>query len=151
MTRPGARSAIVQVIVQDLVVLKRYFVQRDASGLVLGLEEERVAPKTARLEILANRVLRPRPCVCPPPPGLACRQHAAMQSKAGFASSANRGPPHQVLAEPTERLLELYHDAATPEHDPRSLVDRACIFGALQRRPEKAAVDLVRDMRKRKA
>ena len=71
----------MQVIVQDLVVLKRYFVQRDASGLVRGLEEERVAPKTARLEILANRVLRPRPCVGPPPPALAC-SHSLPRCKA---------------------------------------------------------------------
>jgi hypothetical protein len=37
-----------EVFVEDLMSLKRYFVQRDDDGNVAGLDEERVAAKTSR-------------------------------------------------------------------------------------------------------
>jgi hypothetical protein len=99
-----------QTVVEDLMALKRYFVQRDEAGTVHGLDEERVAGKTARLEMLANN----------------------------------------LLSLSTERLVELYYDRTTPEHSDRALIDRQTIVGALVHRPEKAALDLVKDVRKRK-
>ena len=99
-----------QLVVEDLMVLRRYFVQRDDEGNVNGLEEERVAAKTGRLEMLANN----------------------------------------LLAESTERLIELYYDRTTPEHSDKALIDRQTIIGALSNRRDKAATDLIRDLRKKK-
>jgi hypothetical protein len=99
------------LIVEDLVALKRYFVQRDEDGVVNGLDEEKVAAKTGRLEMLANT----------------------------------------LLSETTERLIELYYDRSTPEYSDKALIDRTTIVGTLARRPDKAALDLVADVRKQKA
>uniref|UniRef100_A0A7S0EU62 MHD1 domain-containing protein n=1 Tax=Hanusia phi TaxID=3032 RepID=A0A7S0EU62_9CRYP len=44
-------------IAEDLVSLKNYFVQRDEEGNSNGLDEEVVTSKTARLQLITNRIL----------------------------------------------------------------------------------------------
>jgi len=46
-----------QVVIEDAVAVRNYFTQRDEEGNSQGLDEEIVANKLAKLELLANQVL----------------------------------------------------------------------------------------------
>ena len=131
-----------QTVVEDLMALKRYFVQRDADGTVYGLDEERVASKTARLEMLANNLL-----------SLSTERMIELYFDRyslflSLSLSLSHTHTHTHTHAHTHTRVCVY--STTPEASDITLIDRKTIVGALSHRHEQAAQDLVKDIRKQK-
>jgi len=65
-------------------------------------------------------------------------------------SARIEGITTKLLAVPTQKLMEMYYERDTLEDDPTEIVTRKNILGALARRSEKEAKDLVKEVKKKK-